>query len=40
VTAYGEFEGLKIPVSGTGIWNLPEGDFAYIELEITGIDYD
>lgn len=39
VTTYGEFEGLKIPVSGTGIWHLPEGDFAYIELELTEAEY-
>jgi len=39
-TGYGEFEGLKLPVRGQGVWNLKEGDLVYIELEITELEYD
>ena len=39
-TGYGEFEGLKLPVRGQGVWNLKDGDFAYVELEITELHYD
>ncbi|OGD21371.1 MAG: hypothetical protein A2W03_04820 [Candidatus Aminicenantes bacterium RBG_16_63_16] len=37
---YGEFEGLKLPVRGQGVWNLKDGDFAYVELEVTELHYD
>jgi hypothetical protein len=39
-TGYGEFEGLKLPVRGQGVWNLNEGDLVYVELEITELKYD
>ena len=39
-TGYGEFEGLKLPVRGKAVWILKEGDQAYIELEITEMEYD
>jgi len=39
-TGYGEFEGLRLPVKGQGVWNLKEGDLVYIELEITELKYD
>jgi hypothetical protein len=39
-TGYGEFEGLKLPVRGKGVWNLKEGDLEYVELEITELEYD
>ena len=39
-TGYGEFEGLRLPVRGQGVWNLKEGDLAYVELEITELKYD
>jgi len=39
-SGYGEFEGLKLPVRGQGVWNLKEGDLAYVELEITELEYD
>jgi hypothetical protein len=38
-TGYGEFEGLKLPVRGQGVWNLKEGDLVYVELEITELEY-
>lgn len=40
ITAYGEFAGVRIPVAGQGIWRYEGGDFAYIELRVTGVAYD
>jgi hypothetical protein len=39
-TGHGEFEGLKLPVRGKAVWILKEGDLAYVELEITELEYD
>jgi hypothetical protein len=39
ISAYGEFGGLKLPAGGVGVWHLSGGDFAYIELEITAVEY-
>jgi hypothetical protein len=38
--SYGEFEGLNLPTGGVGVWHLPGGDFVYIELKITEIQYE
>jgi hypothetical protein len=39
--AYGEFEGLRLPVRGAAVWTLPDGTkHAYIEAEITEIESD
>jgi hypothetical protein len=40
ITEYGVFDGLNLPAKGKGVWKLDGGDFAYIELEITGVAYD
>lgn len=40
MTAYGEFQGLRVPVKGQGVWKLKAGDFAYIDLEVTELEYD
>jgi hypothetical protein len=39
-TGYGMFEGLRLPVSGKGVWHLAQGDQVYIELTVTGLEYD
>jgi hypothetical protein len=39
-TAYGEFEGLRLPVRGAAIWKLPGGDLEYINVTVTGLHYD
>jgi len=39
-TGYGEFEGLRLPVRGQGVWNLKDGNLVYVELEITELKYD
>lgn len=40
ITAYGEHAGLKLPISGLGVWHLPEGDLSYIDLEIKEVEYN
>jgi hypothetical protein len=40
ISRYGEFEGLRLPVAGSGVWHLESGDLTYIELEITAIQYN
>lgn len=40
ITGYGEYEGLRLPTRGMAIWRVPEGDFEYIEVTITGLRYD
>jgi hypothetical protein len=40
VESYGEFNGLRVPLSGAGVWKLPEGDLRYIELHITEMEFD
>lgn len=40
VHEYKEFNGIRIPAEGEAIWKLPAGDFSYIRLEITEIEYN
>jgi hypothetical protein len=40
IATYGELGGLRLPLTGSAVWNLPEGDFEYIQLEITDVEYD
>jgi hypothetical protein len=39
IKEYGEMEGLRIPVKGEGVWELDSGDFTYIELQLTELEY-
>jgi hypothetical protein len=39
IKEYGEMEGLRIPVKGEGVWKLDSGDFTYIELQLTELEY-
>lgn len=39
--AYGEFEGLRLPVRGAAVWTLPDGTtLPYIEAELTDVASD
>lgn len=38
--SYKEFNGIKIPNKSKVTWKLPEGDFHWLNLEITDIDYN
>jgi hypothetical protein len=40
ITAYGEFEGLKLPVRGKAVWKLADGDQEYIEVTITELHHE
>jgi hypothetical protein len=40
VTAYGEFEGLRLPAGGKAVWKLPDADLDYIDVTITELHYD
>lgn len=40
MTGYGEFNGLKLPVKGEAVWKMSSGDFSYIKLEVTALEYD
>lgn len=40
ISEYGEFDGIRIPVRGCGVWHLEAGDLTYIELEILEVAYD
>lgn len=40
ISEYGEFEGVRIPVRGSGVWHLESGDLTYIELEILEVEFD
>ena len=39
--AYGEFEGLRLPVRGAAVWTLPDGTaLPYIEVKLTDVAFD
>ncbi len=39
--AYGEFEGLRLPVRGAAVWALPDGtEHPYIDIELNAVEYD
>ena len=40
ITGYGEREGLLLPVRGEAVWNLPEGDLQYVDLEVHEVSYN
>ena len=40
IRAYGAFGGIRIPTEGEGLWRYDTGDFSYIELRITEVEYD
>jgi hypothetical protein len=37
---YAEMNGLRLPVSGEGVWHLSAGDFSYIRVRIAELEYD
>ena len=39
IEEYGELNGIMIPVSGRAVWYLESGDFPYIQVDITDIEY-
>jgi hypothetical protein len=39
-TEYREMSGFRIPTKGEATWNLKTGDFTYVKLELTDVEYD
>ena len=37
---HGVLEGLRLPIAGAAVWKLKNGDFPYIELDVTDVKYD
>jgi hypothetical protein len=37
---YGEFAGLRLPVRGSAVWKLADGDVEYIDVTVTELEYD
>lgn len=40
VGSYRTLDGLNLPSSGTAVWKRADGDFTYIELELTGLRHE
>lgn len=40
LSEYAELNGMYLPVKGEGVWNLADGDFTYIRLEMTRLEYN
>jgi hypothetical protein len=40
VTAWGEFEGVRLPVQMDVAWYLDEGEFAYVRWELTKVEFN
>jgi hypothetical protein len=37
---HGEFDGVRMPTQGEGVWNLSSGDFSYVRVEVVDIEYN
>lgn len=40
IRGYRDFGTIRLPSAGEGVWSLDSGDFSYIRLEITDIEYN
>lgn len=40
ISDYGQFAGVRVPVAGEAIWRYETGDFSYIRLRVTDLEYD
>lgn len=40
ISDYSEFAGVRVPAAGEGIWTYETGDFSYVRLRVTGIEYN
>jgi hypothetical protein len=40
ITDYAVFGGLNLPANGKGVWLLPTGDFPYVDVRVTKIEYN
>lgn len=40
MTEYGTFAGLRLPIAGWGVWQLPDGDLPYVKVRVTELTYN
>lgn len=40
ITDHGAFEGIGVPVEGAGVWHYETGEFPYIRLRVTDLEYN
>jgi hypothetical protein len=40
ITGYGQFDGVRVPTEGTGVWNYETGDYTYIHWRVSDVQYD
>jgi hypothetical protein len=40
LSEYAEFNGLRLPSKGEGVWHLEDGEFSYIKLTVTDVEYN
>jgi hypothetical protein len=40
ITDWGDFEGLRIATSGTGVWKTGADAYDYVRLHLTSVEYD
>ena len=40
IYGYGERQGLQLATEGKAIWDHPDGEFTYIDVEITDVEYE
>jgi hypothetical protein len=40
ITGHADFNGNELPARGSGVWELDDGDFEYIQLEVTDVRYE
>jgi hypothetical protein len=40
ISEYAELNGIMVPVMGEAVWHLKSGDFSYIKIRITDLEYD
>ena len=40
ISDYGEFAGIRVPVQGAGVWRYEQGEFPYIRLRVTDLEYN
>jgi hypothetical protein len=40
ISDYGEFAGIRVPVQGAGVWHYEQGEFPYIRLRVTDLEYN
>jgi hypothetical protein len=40
ISDYGQFAGIRVPVQGAGVWHYEQGEFPYIRLRVTDLEYN